>query len=154
MQSNWERCSDSWVHCNAERMSKPSKFTPEDSHWQQHRWSEAQKVPERIEDAAKFLATMISLSLTLALTVTKPAIEQGEYGQENRLLFALGCWLVALLPAFLTLMPLPYQRIPDSTDVYRKMHRRVVKRKYGMLVVSAFLFFCGFLIFFLHAMGG
>lgn len=134
-------------------MPTPSKFTPEDSHWQQHRWSEAQKVPERIEDAAKFLATMISLSLTLALTVAKPAIEQGDFGPKNRLLFALGCWLIALIPTFLTLMPLPYQRIPDSTDEYRKMHRRVVRWKYGMLVVSAFLFFCGFLIFFLDIAG-
>lgn len=128
--------------------SRPT--TPEEDKWREHRWSEAQKLPERIEDAAKFLATMVSLSLTLALTLGKPAIEAGDYGPHHRVLWALGCWFVALIPAFLTLMPRPYARVPDSTTEYRRMHARVVRYKYGMLVVGAFLFLLGFLILFLH----
>ena len=43
--------------------------TPEDTSWREHKWAEQQKVPERIEDAAKFLATMISISLTISIKV-------------------------------------------------------------------------------------
>ena len=135
-------------HTPTEPVTVP--FTPEDESWQAHRWSEAQKVPERIEDAAKFLATMLSLSLSIMLGLEKPALAIKDYGPSHQLLWGLGFWLVAILVTFMAIMPTSYFSIPDSTDDYRRMHKQIVRRKFGFLLVGAFLFLLGFVTFFLR----
>ena len=81
----------------------------EEKSWQEHRWAEAQKVPERVEDTAKFLATMISLSLTLALTLEKP----GEI-PEGAFIRSCGLGLLDAFdrPGLLVLMPRHYRHVP------------------------------------------
>ena len=103
-----------------EHIPQSFPFSNEEKSWQEHRWAEAQKVPERIEDTAKFLATMISLSLTLALTlVEKPiAVPKGAF---PTVLVALACWMLSILLAFLVLMPRHYRHVPDSTEDYRRI---------------------------------
>ncbi len=136
-----------------EHIPQSFPFSNEEKSWQEHRWAEAQKVPERIEDTAKFLATMISLSLTLALTlVEKPiAVPKGAF---PTVLVALACWMLSILLAFLVLMPRHYRHVPDSTEDYRRMHKRVVNYKYGLLIFSVILFLGGFVLFFLELVYG
>jgi amino acid transporter len=56
--------------------------------------------------------------------------------------------MVSVLLAFLTLLPRPYYAVPDSTEEFRKLHRKVVRYKYATLISSGFLFLLGFVLFF------
>ena len=52
------------------QQGKSRKILPEETRWLEHLRRLEQDIPNRIEDAAKFLATMISVSLSFFLAMT------------------------------------------------------------------------------------
>ena len=121
-----------------EKIIKSRKSSPDTKYWYEFFWREQQETPNRIEDAAKFLASMISISLSIFLAVGKAAFEKSS---NNFLLqLALVCWILALISSFFVLFPWPYHYISESLNSMKKIHRRVVRDKYIILIMATILF--------------
>lgn len=67
---------------------------PDTKSWFEYSWKLQQDVPARYEDAAKFLATMISLSLTIVTTALDKLKVISFFPAV--LLVSLTIWLIAL----------------------------------------------------------
>jgi hypothetical protein len=124
-----------------------SKEPPEDAEdWLEYINQEERKTPERLEDAAKFLATMIAISLSIFTAVSKAGGVQGVQVFKWPAGIALFAWLLSLLFAFLVLFPFRYRCLSTSVKSIKAMHRRVVRIKWVLLILSSFLFFAALCI--------
>ncbi|MCB9035054.1 MAG: hypothetical protein H6557_00375 [Lewinellaceae bacterium] len=106
--------------------------------WRQYQREARQKAPERIEDAAKFLSGMISISFTIFLKANPEGFK--GVGGSTPMVFAVVLWLLSLLAAFMVLFPVPFRYSKQSLEDIQRMHGRVVRYKYGWLIASALLF--------------
>ena len=121
-----------------------SKEPPEDAEeWLEYIGQVDRKTPERLEDAAKFLATMIAISLSIFTAVTKAG---GVLVLDWPARIALFAWLLSLLLAFLVLFPFRYRCIGASVKSIKTMHVRIVRIKRVLLILSSFLFFAALCI--------
>ena len=119
----------------------PAKKTSEaDQSWIKHQREVQQKTPERIEDAAKFLSGMISISLTIFLKLNPDGFK--AVAGSGLLNTAVILWIVSLFCTFLVLFPAPYRYNDSSSASIRQMHQKVVWYKYWLLGLGA-LFFVG-----------
>ncbi len=117
----------------------PATFASSDAEkWRTYQLESQQKTPERLEDAAKFLAGMISISLTIFLKLNPEGFKGLE--QHPLTITAAVLWLLSLLAAFLVLFPVPYRYASTSSEDIKRMHRKVVRYKYACLMISALLF--------------
>ena len=55
---------------------KSSTSSPDTKSWFEYTWKEQQETPNRLEDAAKFMASIISISLTIFLAIGKSSFEK------------------------------------------------------------------------------
>ncbi len=127
-----------------ENVIKSRKSSPDTRSWYEFFWREKQETPKRIEDAAKFLATMISISLTLFLTMGETASKNVQCDLLPRL--SLLCWLVALLISFFVLFPCRYSYVSESVKSMKEAHQRMIRNKYVLLTISLILFMTALLI--------
>jgi len=86
-----------------EKIIKSRKSIPDTRSWYEFFWREKQETPNRIEDAAKFVATMISISLTIFLAIGKTAFKNFQTNTFIKL--SVLCWLLSLLISFFVLFP-------------------------------------------------
>ncbi len=114
------------------------KASEADQSWIKHQREVQQKTPERIEDAAKFLSGMISISLTIFLKLNPDGFK--EMAGSGLLNTAVLLWIASLVFTFLVLFPAPYRYHDSSSASIRRMHKKVVRYKYGMLAAGASLF--------------
>jgi hypothetical protein len=121
-----------------------SKEPPGDAEdWLEYIGQVDRKTPERLEDAAKFLATMIAISLSIFTAVTKAG---GVLVFDWPARIALFAWLLSLLFAFLVLFPFRYRCISTGVKSIKAMHARIVRIKRVLLILSSFLFFAALCI--------
>ena len=117
---------------------------PEDAEeWFEYIRKEERGTLDRLEDAAKFLATMISVSLTVFASVTKAGNIKVLQGIAR---VALIAWLLSLLLAFLVLFPFRYRFISFSVKSVKEKYRKIVRLKWGLLISSTLLFFAALCI--------
>ncbi len=134
---------------------------PEAQHWRNYARESKHETPKRLEEAAKFLTGLISLTLTLSLDndFLKKGMEERARAQAMDLLqkglqvgpppqavdlwapwcikIGIGCWLLSILAALFVMFPMPYPYASDSAASIQQMHRQVVRRKYAWLVAAA-----------------
>jgi len=111
---------------------------PDTKSWYAYIWQEQQQSPNRLEDAAKFLASMISISLTIFLAVGKTAFE--NIARHGPVKVAVVLWLVSLLFSFFVLFPWRYRFVSESIQSIKAMHQKVVRVKRVLLILSLVLF--------------
>ncbi len=116
---------------------------PDTESWYQYIWRERQETPNRLEDAAKFLAGMISISLSIFMAVGKAAF--GNYQDSKGIQTAVLFWLLSLLLSFFVLFPWRYKYVSESVKSIKEAHGRIVFHKRVLLILS--------LAFFLAALG-
>ena len=121
-----------------EEVIKSKKSAPDTKSWYEYIWREKQDTPNRLEDAAKFLATMISISLSIFLAIGKTSFEN----YENRTLLKLSVllWILSLLVSFSVLFPWRYSYSSTSVSSIKEMNQKVVRDKYWLLIASLVLF--------------
>lgn len=121
-----------------------SKEPPKDAEeWIDYIREEERKTPERLEDSAKFLATMIAISLSIFTAITKAS---GVVAINWPARIALLACLLSLIFAFLVLFPFRYRCLSTSVKSIKSMHTRIVRIKWVLLILSAFLFFAALCI--------
>lgn len=111
----------------------------EDQYWQDYLQEHQAKEGERLEDAAKFLSGMISISLTIFLKLNgNPA---ATLMGDSLAIAVVVLWLISLVAAFFVLFPFKYRHRKGVTKTIREMHHRMVRNKRWSLMVSALCFF-------------
>jgi hypothetical protein len=116
--------------------SRPA--SPEAQAWHAHLRKVREEEPQRLEEAAKFLAGMISISLSLLLDINETGLAGKDY--LPGIATGITLWLLSLLSAFLVLFPWGYRFVEGSAESIAQMHRRVVRVKRGFLIASTLLF--------------
>jgi len=111
---------------------------PDTKSWYEHIWKTQQETPKRLEEAAKFLSGVISLTLTLFLTVGKSAFADVRPTGWART--AAGLWLLSLMLCLFVIFPWRYRYSDISVDSIKQMHRRIVWVKYTLLAAGVLLF--------------
>lgn len=112
---------------------------PETKSWFEYSWKLRQDVPNRFEDAAKFLATIISLTITISFT----ALDKLKDIVNNPIwIFLVICiWLAALYFAFLVLYPHKYTFYSKSIESIKKAHEKIIREKQFCFIVSTILYY-------------
>ena len=117
---------------------------PDTKSWFEYSWKLQQGVPERLEDAAKFLAIMISLSLTIistALGQLKAVVVQPIF-----IFIGLMLWLAALFFAFMVLFPRKYRFHSMSMESIKRTHASIIRTKQVRLFIAVVLYFIPFVM--------
>lgn len=112
---------------------------PDAEKWLDYVINLKQEAPARYEDAAKFLATIISLTITIIFTAYEKMII--ILPQPSILFIVLGLWLLALLFAFMTLSPHTYQVSAKEIDKIKITVEQIIKTKRRYFLLSAWLYF-------------
>ena len=110
--------------------------------WHDYSLKLQQKAPERIEDAAKFIATMISITLSIFFASLKNF--QQSFANQHWLIFALVCWLFALFCGFFVIFPTRYKYVSKSADDIKRMQSSIVNTKKNVLILTMLLYFLPF----------
>ncbi len=130
----------------AEDECKVTPSPPDAKSWLEHAVKMQQEAPKRFEEAAKFLTTIISLTLTLYLTASHRI-------PINPILAA--SWFIALFLAFMVMYPRKYTFNRQSAENIKKKAEEMVKRKRRFFIAAALLYFFPPLLFltsaFLHS---
>ena len=121
-----------------EKILKSKKTAPDTKSWYEYTWREKQETPNRLEDAAKFLSTMISISLSIFLAIGKKSFENS--GNNFLIKLSVLLWILSLLVSFLVLFPWRYRYSSILVNSIKEMHQKVVRDKYGLLIISTVLF--------------
>lgn len=116
---------------------------PDTKSWFEYALKLEQDSPNRFEDAAKFLATMISLSLTIMIT----AIEKLKILTVHHLIpfIVLLVWIVSLFFAFRVLMPEKYTFHSMRIDTVKEAHQQILQTKRKRFIIAASLYFVPFI---------
>jgi hypothetical protein len=123
----------------AEQEIQGTPAPPDTKSWFEYSWKLQQEIPNRFEDAAKFLATIIALTISIIIT----ALEKLKIILIHPLLvfIVLAFWLAALLFAFLVLYPERYQFHSKSIDSIKRTTDQIVRTKKNRFVISTVLYF-------------
>jgi hypothetical protein len=106
--------------------------------WYEHLWKTQQETPGRLEEAAKFLSGVISITLTLFLTLSKDSSGGVRLAGWTRAAAAM--WLLSLVLCVLVIFPWRYRFCDISLDDIKRMHKKIVQVKYTMLAAGVLLF--------------
>jgi hypothetical protein len=117
---------------------------PDTKSWFEYSWKLQQGVPERLEDAAKFLAVMISLSLTI-ISTGLGQFREIEFPHVF-ILIGLMLWLAALFFAFMVLFPRKYRFHSMSMESIKSTHARIIRKKQVSLFIAVVLYFIPFVM--------
>ncbi|MCP4130200.1 MAG: hypothetical protein GY754_04380 [bacterium] len=124
---------------NEERVVQGEKPPADRESWMDYSLKLQQESPNRIEDAAKFLATIISL--TIMILFTAPDKLKIYTIDPTRGMLALLCWLGALIFAFLTLFPKSYSFSSKSVNSIKETLGKITRIKKLMLAASMVFYF-------------
>ncbi len=110
----------------------------EDEFWQTYFRDNKVKEPERLEDAAKFLSGMISISLTIFLKINDTAFDNLP---KWVMIFTISFWLISLAGSFLVFFPFQYPVHENAVRSIKDFHTNMVRRKRLLLLGSTVCFF-------------
>lgn len=112
--------------------------TPDEESWHAFRRQSDQETPKRLEEAAKYLSGLISISFTIFLS-----LEEGRFQKivdEAMTGFICIVWVASLAATLFVIFPLPWRQVSLSAADIEHVHRASVKHKYRMLVLGVVLF--------------
>ena len=123
-------------------MSTPPKITGTppsklDESWRQHLQAEIQRQPERLEETAKFLSGIITISLTIF--ITNPARALAEWTSSWFTAAAI-LWMFSAMLSIFVLFPWRYKLNEDSAVDIKRAYAKITKRKRQILVLSLVAF--------------
>lgn len=120
-------------------MSKPpiveSKGAPtdHDKSWLSHAQKEKQEAPKRLEETAKFLVAIVSISLTVFISNRPEGLEAWT---GKVFIWVAVIWMISVLLSFFVLFPWRYSFNPESAEDIERAYRKISKVKWRMLLLS------------------
>ena len=121
-----------------------SKGAPTDhvKSWLSHAQKEKLEAPKRLEETAKFLVAIISISLTIFIS-DRP--EDMEPTTDKTFIWVAIIWMISVLLSFFVLFPWRYKFNPESVEDIERAYRKITNTKRWILMLS--------LVFYLVALG-
>ena len=106
--------------------------------WVKHVQAEIQKEPQRLEETAKFLVGIISISLTIFLSKRPEGLAAwtGAWFVASAVI-----WMLSALLSFFVLYPWRYRFNEASPDDIRRAYGRITRAKRVLLVLSLGAYF-------------
>lgn len=124
-------------------MNRPTliskKPEPDTDNWYDYIIKADQETPNRLEDAAKFLASMISISLTILITIGGRD-SFTPFKDEWYMKLSVALWIISLITSFFVLFPRSYKYNSQSAQDIKRVHRKIIKTKQTLLLISLLLF--------------
>ena len=122
---------------NNDKIQIAKSATPETKAWREFMLEQEQKTPERLEDVAKALSGMVSVTLAIFLTIGR---QEFENSPSVTIAIALIIWLVSLVLSFLVVFPFPYRYNKQSAKTFISAHEKIKRTKYFLLITSTVLY--------------
>lgn len=116
---------------------KGQTISPEEAAWLAHAQAEQQKSPDRVEEAAKYLAGIIAISLTIFIDKRPNNLADWT---TNWLTLAAILWMLATFLSLFVLFPFPYTYQQDNPDSIKAAFQKVARRKRAVLSIAVILF--------------
>ena len=109
--------------------------------WMTYSWETKQQTPARLEDAAKYLAVMMTVAITLFLGVI----------EKNALLTTSSWWIksipllwcLSLILSFLVLYPKKYLFNASSAESIQQMTEKIIQWKQRIFFAASLCFIVG-----------
>jgi hypothetical protein len=114
---------------------------PTDTSWIEFQRKEKQETIKRLEEAAKYLSGISSLSLSVVLGVNRDALK--ELSNDFELKGGICCWLLSIVLTLVVVFPFRYRYAENSADSIRAMHKKISHTKFLLLIVGALLYIAG-----------
>ncbi len=106
--------------------------------WLEYSVKMQQEAPERFEEAAKFLATIISLSITIIFTSLHRLTMEGV--TKVKLVLLLCGLVISLICAFFVMFPMRYKFSSISVDDIKKENQKSAEKKWAILMSAVSLY--------------
>jgi len=116
------------------RSSAPAE---EDLKWIAYYQEEQLRTPARLEETAKYLAAIVSVSLTIFIDKRPPNLLPWT---QLTLTAAAVLWMGSVMCSFFVLFPWRYRYRADSPADVRRAHASIVRVKMTVLLVAVVLF--------------
>ncbi|PHN00724.1 hypothetical protein [Flavilitoribacter nigricans] len=118
---------------NKQPLAKSSHPSTADSDWLEYAQKEQQQAPKHVEETAKYLAAVISISLTIFLGQSSDEIvsDAKEFLDWGALL-----WGISAVISFFVFFPWAYHYNPQSPDSIRKTYSRITRIKRWLLIAA------------------
>ncbi len=111
--------------------------------WYEFLIEEHQQTPNRIENTAKAIAGIISITLTLLISLLQ---EETDVLALENYKTVIVLWLISAILSFFVIFPFPYRYSQLSINSFIKSHRRTILIKYTLLIISTILYLTGMLL--------
>jgi hypothetical protein len=115
--------------------------TSEEKSWIEYQRTESQGTLKRLEETAKYLSGLSSISLTILLGADHELFKS----LHNSPLLKAGVisWLLSILFTLAVVFPFRYSYIGNSFSSIRTMHKRIAKLKFAFLILGSILYLTG-----------
>lgn len=116
---------------------------PDTKAWLEFSWKLVQEGPNRFEDSAKFLTSIIAITITILLT-TLVNLKLIFHSYFISMTFVF--WIAALLFAFFVMFPQRYSFSSYSTQSVKETITKIANKKRKLFIISVLLYFIPFVI--------
>jgi hypothetical protein len=113
----------------------------EETSWIQHQRTESQGTLKRLEETAKYLSGLSSISLTIILGPNRDIFKDLQH--NGLLKTGIICWLLSILFTLVVVFPFRYQYISNSFSSIKSTHRKIAKIKFTFLIIGSLLYLTG-----------
>ena len=115
--------------------------TTEDKSWIEHYRTESQGTLKRLEETAKYLSGLSSISLTLMLGPNHDIFK----ALHNSLLLKAGIisWLLSIIFSLVVVFPFRYRYVTNSITSIKQTQAKKARLKFRFLILASILFLAG-----------
>jgi hypothetical protein len=113
----------------------------EEKSWIEHYRTESQGAMKRLEETAKYISGLSSVSLTLMLGPNKEVFST----LHSPVLLKAGIvsWLLSILLTLAVVFPFRYRFVSNSYSSIKRTHSRIIRVKFIFLILGSLLFLAG-----------
>jgi hypothetical protein len=132
---------------------KAVSATSEEKSWIEYQRSESQGTLKRLEETAKYLSGLSSISLTIILG---PNHDLFKTVQNTALLkTAMVSWLLSILFTLVVVFPFRYRYVSNSFPSIKGTHQKIARLKFIFLILGSVLYLTGIsLVVYLYLLQG
>jgi Na+/melibiose symporter-like transporter len=123
---------------------KAEPATPEEISWIEHQRKESQGTLKRLEEVAKYLSGLSSVSLAVMLGPSSDIFK--ELRHTAGLKIGITCWLVSIIFTLIVVFPFRYRYASNSASSIREMYKKITSIKFTLLLFGTLFFLVGIVI--------
>jgi len=120
---------------------KATAATPEELSWIEFQLKEKQAALSRLENTAKYLSGLSSVTLTIILGPNNEIFRSLTH--SITLKAGIISWLISILCTLVVLFPFRYRYANNSVDSIRRLHKKMAGLKFIFLLLGCLFYIAG-----------